>query len=672
MTKTLHRYLVVALFMSLFAVKAGAQYDVSKITSITVSGFTGIYANFFNGVYALDATINSAPSFKNSVYGITIQSDGNGNWNFSNNQYFWASSNTTIAGSQTLFPTTGWYRRNLEYCCNIYQSELDGTPYFTLSFGNPNSSSYTYNIASTNGAFRDFGTTLNGVDVSAFGGGTAYTYTNGAWAAASGTMTPGKGYRVQIPAGGCSILANGTSPITSDVYVTLQFNQTPGGYTFLSNPFATPIEFSNCLYANNLTYFDKQGNSGSIANPGYWYLDPSVISSDGYQGYSYLGNETGPSNTYTGGLTLTNSIQPGQGFFIQTSSTFTPDKIFYTPYGAIILQEGCQSGGATYTPFGAKALNRISTGLFKGGKNIDGAVAVFNSKFASGADRYDGSKINNSFENLTFSIGGKDFCANAFSVPTATDELAMHLYNLKANTAYSLKLNASEFVGDGLDAFLKDNVTNTKTLLSGDKNEVTFTTGKDATAFASRYSIVFGASTLPVKTISLTAAKLSGSQVAIKWSTVGESNITSYKVQRSANGTNFSDLVTVSPSTAHNYSYIDAAATGTNYYRIKITDVTGAVSYSIVAKVSAADRLPIAVYPNPVRGSNFKVELGTIGKYNVSVVNMMGQKVYSTVINHTSGNLETVAMANQLAAGNYRLIAIDADGTTSSTALTIK
>ena len=668
MTKTLHRYLVVALFMGLFAVKAGAQYEVSKIVSITVSGFTGARANLFNVTYDYFPNSNG-PVFQNFQTGTTIVPDGNGNWNFTWNGdgLIYASSYGGVVGSQTVFEVTKWYDRDLGNY-GIYPADFWGTPYFTFSFGFTGSSSYTYKMASSNSAFRDLGATQTGVDVSGFGTTQTYSYVNGNWVGVSGTMTPGQGYRVQIPIGGCSILANGSGSITSDVDVTSQFNKTPDGYTFLSNPFSTPIEFSNC--------FASHSGVDNLDNPifqsGFWYLDPSVISPDGYQGYVFYGSLTGASNTYAGGLTLTNSIQPGQGFFIQTASTFTPSQLSNLTLGGIILQSGCQGGGASYDVFGAKALNRISTGLFTNGKNIDGAVAVFNSKFKSGYDINDGTKFTNKYENLTFLVGGKDLCANASSLPTATDVLAMHLYNLKANTTYTLKLNASEFVGNGLDAYLQDNVTNTKTVLSGANNEVTFTTGTDASAYATRYSIVFGASPLPVKNISLTAAKLGNSQVAVKWSTIGESNISSYKIERSSNGNSFTALATVSPSTAHSYSYIDASATaGTNYYRIKVIDVTGAVSYSKVVTINTSNS-NISVYPNPVTGTNFKVSLGNSGKYNVSVVNMLGQKVFSTVINHTSGTLSSVAMTKQLAAGNYRLIAVDEDGTTNTTALTIK
>ena len=66
------------------------------------------------------------------------------------------------------------------------------------------------------------------------------------------------------------------------------------------------------------------------------------------------------------------------------------------------------------------------------------------------------------------------------------------------------------------------------------------------------------------------------------------------------------------------------------------------------------------------------MSLGSSGKYSVNILNQLGQKVYGTVVNHTNGNLETVTLATQLAAGNYSLTAIGEDGKANTTTLTIK
>ncbi len=516
-----------------------------------------------------------------------------------------------------------------------------------------------YNVVGLSGknfaAFRDLGVAVTGATVNDLNNNLnigAYSYSNGSWSSllSSGTsLVPGSGYRAQFEAGVTGFSTGGTLVTTS---VSPAITQGANAYSFVANPYIGQLDFTK-LTTSNL-------------QAGFWYLDPTYLSSDGYQGYVYYGTLTGASNSYSGGLSLTKYIQPSQGFFVQNqNNSSTSSLTFSTSAIDNTLQQN-------YV-FGTQALNKIATGLFINGKNVDGAVVVFNSVFADGLDKNDAAKFSNRGENLTFSVAGKDYCTNAWSMPTATDELPMHLYNLKASTAYTLKLDASQFVGNGLEAYLQDKVTNTKTLLVGANNEVTFTTGTDAATFANRYSIVFGASALPVRNISLTASALHNSQVAVKWSTIGESNIASYKIERSTNGTSYTELATVSPSTSHSYSYIDATPSGAGvYFRIKVIDNTGTVSYSNIVFVSTVYRQPLTVYPNPVTGRSFNIGLGNTGKYTVNVVNQLGQKVYSTVVNHTNGNLETVAMAKQLAAGNYHLTVVGEDGKTNTTTLTIK
>ena len=508
-------------------------------------------------------------------------------------------------------------------------------------------------------AFRDLGVCVTGGTVADLSTQT-YSYAGGAWSSSlsSGTsLVPGTGYRAQVnTASGPVTLGNIGSLVSGNVPAAI--SQGANAYSFVANPYLGQLDFTKVTSSN--------------LQAGFWYLDPTNLSSDGYQGYVFYGVLTGASNTYNGGITPSNYIQPGQGFFVQNQNNGSASSLTFK-------ESAIDNSQSQYNVFGKTALNRIATGLFTGGKNVDGAVVVFNNSFSGGLDQYDATKFSNHGENLTFTVAGTDLCTNAWSLPTVTDVLTLHLYNLKASTPYTLKLDASQFVGNGLVAYLKDNVTSTKTLLSGANNEVAFTTGTDASVYASRYSIVFEAGALPVKNISLTASKMGNNQVAIKWSTTSESNIGNYKIERSTNGTSFTELATVSPSTAHNYSYIDATPSGAGvgagvYYRIKVTDNTGAISYSAIAKLTNnhSPLTTIKVYPNPVSGNSFKVELGTSGKYTISVVNMLGQKVYSTVINHTTAPLETVSLAKQVAAGNYRLIAISEEGTTNSTTLTFK
>ena len=461
-----------------------------------------------------------------------------------------------------------------------------------------------------------------------------------------------KGYRVLVlgykaPSFPTTTISDMNSDVTLSYSGTLltgnQNIPLTGGtdqFSFISNPYASQVDF-NALTKSGL--YD-----------GYWYLDPTTLYGT-YEDYNYYGVNLGVSNIY--GKSAGQYLQPGQAFFVCSNTSGTPSLTF--------TESSKNNGNGQLSIFGVSSpLNRIATGLFANSKNLDGAVVVFNSNFSDGVGKEDGLKISNQGENLTFKVGGKDLCANGWTMPKATDELPLHLYQLNTNTAYTLRLDASQFVGNGLAAYIKDNVLNTQTLLAGDSNIVSFTTTTDTATYSNRYSIVFGSSTLPVKSISLTATELQHNQVFLKWSVIGETNVADYKVEHSIDGITFSDLATVSATSSNNYTYLDATAIeGADYYRIKATDNTGVVVYSKVVSIKNYE-LGITVFPNPVTSNSFKLGLGSAtGKYTVKLMDKLGKTVYSTTINHSvSSALETVTLRNQLAAGSYTLTARGEDG----------
>jgi len=416
-------------------------------------------------------------------------------------------------------------------------------------------------------ANRDLGVAVAGGPTigQVFNGDTTYTYTNATWSSSLDTTTPLQpltGYRTFVDAssGDVTLSYRGTL-LTEDQSPTLTGGQDQ--FSFIANPYQSQVDFNTVINSYSTGLYN-----------GYWYLNPKTFSI-GNEHYNYYGTNLGVSNIYAGNP-LSQYLQPGQGFFVCSSTSGTPTLTF--------TEDSKNNGNAQLDIFGVSTpLNRIATGLFRNGKNVDGAVVVFNSNFFNAIGQEDGLKISYNGENLTFTVAGKDLCANGWSLPTATDELPLHLYNLNTNTAYTLRLDASQFVGNGLGAYIKDNFWGTQTLLAGDSNIVAFTTTTDTATYSNRYSIVFSPSTLPVKSIGLTAIALQENKVSIKWSVVGESKIVNYKVERSLDGTNFTDLAIVIPVSSSNYSYVDAkASNGINYYRIKATDNIGVVVYSKV------------------------------------------------------------------------------------------
>lgn len=96
--------------------------------------------------------------------------------------------------------------------------------------------------------------------------------------------------------------------------------------------------------------------------------------------------------------------------------------------------------------------------------------------------------------------------------------------------------------------------------------------------------------TLPVNFTSFTATRVDD-QVLLKWQTAQEENSRDYSIERSSDGSRYTDIGTVAAagnsSTATNYSFTDIApATGLNYYRLKETDLDGKFMYSVVKTVT--------------------------------------------------------------------------------------
>ncbi|HET9747118.1 MAG TPA: hypothetical protein VFP97_15490 [Chitinophagaceae bacterium] len=107
-------------------------------------------------------------------------------------------------------------------------------------------------------------------------------------------------------------------------------------------------------------------------------------------------------------------------------------------------------------------------------------------------------------------------------------------------------------------------------------------------------------STLPVSLLSFSAKK-NYESIELMWVTEAESNISHYELQRSSDGRSFSSLQTIQSRNTlskMNYSYRDnKPANGIAYYRLKIAEVDGSISYSKIVTVQFATGNSIAVYP---------------------------------------------------------------------------
>jgi hypothetical protein len=120
---------------------------------------------------------------------------------------------------------------------------------------------------------------------------------------------------------------------------------------------------------------------------------------------------------------------------------------------------------------------------------------------------------------------------------------------------------------------------------------------------------------LPVSLTSFTGKLNSDKTVTLQWKVEQQQDILQYIVEESTNGITYSQLgsVPASNGTANTYSYIDGqVATGYNYYRLKIIELSGKITYSNIVMVNLKPGITVMLYPNPVTGQLTIQQFGTM------------------------------------------------------------
>ncbi|HMK24792.1 MAG TPA: T9SS type A sorting domain-containing protein [Chitinophagaceae bacterium] len=120
---------------------------------------------------------------------------------------------------------------------------------------------------------------------------------------------------------------------------------------------------------------------------------------------------------------------------------------------------------------------------------------------------------------------------------------------------------------------------------------------------------------LPVTLTSFTGKLNPDKTVTLQWKVEDQHDIVQYIVEESGDGNTFSQLgsVPASNGTVNTYSFIDGqVATGNNYYRLKIIELSGRITYSHIVVVNLKAGITVMLYPNPVTGQLTIQQFGTI------------------------------------------------------------
>lgn len=182
--------------------------------------------------------------------------------------------------------------------------------------------------------------------------------------------------------------------------------------------------------------------------------------------------------------------------------------------------------------------------------------------------------------------------------------------------------------------------------------------------------------TLPVVLVGFTAELNSNKTVTLNWNTQQEVNASHFAIERSNNGSDWSDIGTVAAkgntSMVTDYTFTDEApAAGINYYRLKMVDLDDKYGYTQVAVVRMAALVSnVSFFPNPTHDYvNVNLAQSNGAEVTILLLNQSGQVLQEKKA--AGGNTIVTLPVQQYAAGLYILSVVSSDGSRSSSKLLI-
>jgi len=514
------------------------------------------------------------------------------------------------------------------------------------------------------------GGNANGFDVTQTNQASLYTFTNGSNINNSisypvvtntnvNTLDAKKGYFLYIrgdrststtvgynaaggmPTSSTTLTATGT---VQKGAISFPISGANGDFSLVTNPYPAPLNWS-LVYAANPNI-----------STSYTMWDPNSGIEGGFVTVNSLGvpNQTSTANLF---------IQPGEAFFVQKNAVAG---------STITLAESMKAVGSNdngvfrmVTPFESFSAELFLTEANGVRHTADGVRVEYNNSYSTGADAADVDEINNWGENIAIARAGRRMGIEGRPVIATRDTIPLFINKMK-QTGYEIEFTPSMFSNQSLKAELIDNFLHTRTLLSViNTTVVPFTVTADPASYATdRFTVVFGPmSALAIDQTTITAYKKNAG-VQVEWVAKSETDMDHYEIERSLDGTQFgkqaSQVAVGNSSVAVNYSWFDAnPQTGNNFYRVKAIDKSGQIKYTSIVKVTIGktDQV-IGVYPNPINGSSFSLQLNDMdkGTYNVRLYNNLGQLVFKTQVLHSGGTAtKTISLGNINGKGIYQL-----------------
>jgi hypothetical protein len=148
----------------------------------------------------------------------------------------------------------------------------------------------------------------------------------------------------------------------------------------------------------------------------------------------------------------------------------------------------------------------------------------------------------------------------------------------------------------------------------------------------------------------------------VVWHIESTADIVKLELERSANGRTFSNLTTVGTTSV--YFDDDKLLSGTNYYRLKLTDINGKVSYSAIVALlnkttgfEIVNLVPVLVNTNAI----LNVTTAQKTKMDIVITDATGRKVQKISYNLVAGSNQFNLNLTNLSAGTYQITGYTGD-----------
>ncbi len=438
------------------------------------------------------------------------------------------------------------------------------------------------------------------------------------------------------------------------VPLTTKFTVSPSVFMVVGNP-----------YPSSINYHKVMQNANNVAagfSDAFYFWDPNITGNNGVGGWVAMAynSSTGlyDQTVRTGGSSSINNlgdIQSGSAIVIDYSGAAT----------SIEIKEYDKVKESDISQF--RPVMQVRAVLYaKNSDNSlsvnDGALQIYDTSFNNEVDNMDMKKLDNFTENISILNNGNKLSIEKRIPIRQRDTIQIYLSQLKLKD-YKLVIAWDKILApEGTIAFMEDAFTKTKTPLKlKDSSRFYFNVSSEEASFnPERFRVIFQPS---ATFISLNAA-VSGENNNLEFKLENEFNIKKYEIEKSANGLHYFVAFTLLSKGNNgfpvNYKWTDEnCLAGSWYYRVKSIYNNADVIYSNSVKViKLNDKPELHVFPNPVSGDNFSLQMNGLPKgwYKIKLFNAAGKLLLVNNINVSNRNsIHNIKADKKLLNGIYLL-----------------